>query len=234
MAKTTAQILANWQKGMAAAGPAYVQGTGATTSNPMQLAAAQAQKAVQNYSNSLTSGQWAAKLNATPVSYWKSQCAGAAQKLAMGAQKGGPKYQAAIQALQPIYAADEASAQGCRHGPRHEGDGGNQCVGRGGKEGQGDGRWLMIRSRSNPDRISRTADGWATRAFVFGAVFFFWRQPMDTLDDKRQDMLDAIQRVGNYVQEIAEHRQLRNPQAAPSLASPLTRSVPSAASSRMS
>lgn len=103
MAKTTAQILANWQKGMSAAGPAYVQGTGATTTNPMQLAAQQAQKAVQNYSNSLTSGQWAAKLNATPVSYWKSQCAGAAQKLAMGAQKGGPKYQAAITALQPVY-----------------------------------------------------------------------------------------------------------------------------------
>lgn len=40
---------------------------------------------------------------------------------------------------------------------------------------------------------------------------------MDTLDDKRQDMLDAIQRVGNYVQEIAEHRQLRNPQASTEL-----------------
>jgi hypothetical protein len=110
MAKTTAQILANWQKGMASAGPAYVQGTGATTSNPMQLAAAQQAKALQNYSNSLTSGQWAAKLNATPVSYWKSQCAGASQKLQMGAQKGGPAYQAAIQALQPTYIAMKQAA----------------------------------------------------------------------------------------------------------------------------
>lgn len=40
---------------------------------------------------------------------------------------------------------------------------------------------------------------------------------MDSLDEKRLDMLDAIQRVGNYCQEIAEHRQLRNQQAASEL-----------------
>lgn len=33
---------------------------------------------------------------------------------------------------------------------------------------------------------------------------------MDTFHDKRQDVIDAIQRVGNYVQELSEHRQLNH------------------------
>lgn len=105
MAQTTQQIVANWQKGMAQAGAAYTQGTGAVQASPMAAAAAQSQKALQNYSNAISSGQWAAKLNATPISYWKSQCAGASAKLAAGAMKGTPKYTKAIQDLQPVYAA---------------------------------------------------------------------------------------------------------------------------------
>lgn len=112
MAKTVQQIVSNWQKGMAGAGQAYQQGTGAVQASPMAAAAQQAQKALVNYSNAINSGQWAAKLNATPISYWKSQCAGASAKLASGATKGTPKYTQAITALQPVYAAmKQASMQ---------------------------------------------------------------------------------------------------------------------------
>ncbi len=104
MAKTVQQIVNNWQRGMAGAGQAYAAGTGAVQSSPMAAAAAQAQKALQNYSAAISSGQWANSLNATSISYWKSQCAGAAAKLASGATKGTPKYTKAINDLIPVYA----------------------------------------------------------------------------------------------------------------------------------
>jgi hypothetical protein len=103
MAKTTQQIVANWQKGMASAGAAYTAGINAVVNSPMAAAAAQAQKAMANYNAALSSGQWANSLNNTSLSYWKSQASAAAAKLSMGATKGTPKYTAAINALQPVY-----------------------------------------------------------------------------------------------------------------------------------
>lgn len=111
MAKTVQQIVQKWQQGMAQAGAAYSQGTGQVQASPMAAAAAQANKALANYSNAVSSGQWAQSLNSTPISFWKSQCAGAAAKLASGATKGTPKYTAAMTQLQPVYAAmKQASA----------------------------------------------------------------------------------------------------------------------------
>lgn len=104
MAKSIQAIVQKWQQGMAQAGQAYAAGTAAVTQSPMAAAAAQANKALANYNNAINSGQWAASLNGTPISYWKSQCAGAAAKLASGATKGTPSYTAAITALQPVYA----------------------------------------------------------------------------------------------------------------------------------
>ncbi len=117
MAKSVQQIIQKWQQGMAQAGPAYTQGTGAVQQSPMAAAAAQAQKAQANYNNALSSGQWANSLNATPISYWKSQCAGAAAKLASGAQKGTPKYTAAITALQPVYQQMKQASQSAGPSP---------------------------------------------------------------------------------------------------------------------
>lgn len=104
MAKSIQAIVQKWQQGMAQAGQAYTAGTAAVTQSPMAAAAAQANKALANYNNAINSGQWAASLNSTPISYWKSQCAGAAAKLASGATKGTTSYTAAITALQPVYA----------------------------------------------------------------------------------------------------------------------------------
>jgi hypothetical protein len=117
MAKTAQQIVQKWQQGMAQAGPAYAQGTGAVQQSPMAAAAAKASLALQNYSNAINSGQWAAKLTATPISYWKSQCAGASAKLASGATKGTPKYTAAIQNLIPVYAQMKQASEAAGNDP---------------------------------------------------------------------------------------------------------------------
>jgi hypothetical protein len=100
-AKTAAQIAQAWQAGMAGKAGNYSTGVQNTTVNPMALAAAQVDKAVANYS--AAAPQMAAKLNATPVAYWKSQSVAGAQKWAAGAAKGLPKYTAAMTKLTAIY-----------------------------------------------------------------------------------------------------------------------------------
>lgn len=117
MAKPTATIVQNWKQGMASAGANYTTGTAAVTSSPMAAAAAQQDKAVANYTNALMSGQWAASLQATTMQYWKAQCAQAASKLAAGATKGATKYQNAIAALQPTYAAMRAASDAAGDDP---------------------------------------------------------------------------------------------------------------------
>lgn len=117
MAKSVAEIVSKWQSRMGQAGPAYTAGINATMKNPMALAAAQAEKAQQNYLNALASGQWAQKLNATPIGYWKSQATAAAGKLGAGAQKGAAKYTAAMTALQPVWAQMKQAAMSAGSDP---------------------------------------------------------------------------------------------------------------------
>lgn len=70
----------------------------ATQSNPMELAAAQQAKCAANFAavvNNQGPNGWAAKLRATPVSYWKSQCGATAiskYNMAKGAAKWGRWY----------------------------------------------------------------------------------------------------------------------------------------------
>lgn len=117
MAKSVQEIVQKWQQGMAQAGNAYVKGTSGVTSSPMAAAAAKSQQALANYTNAITSGQWANALNATPISYWKSQCQGAAAKLASGATKGTPKYTQAMTALAPVHAQMRAASQAAGDDP---------------------------------------------------------------------------------------------------------------------
>lgn len=117
MAKSVAEIAQKWKDRMGTAGTAYTQGINNTAKNPMALAAAQAQKAQANYVNALASGQWAQKLNSTPVAYWKSQAAAASARLASGAAKGLAKYTAAITALQPVWQQMAAASQAAGDDP---------------------------------------------------------------------------------------------------------------------
>jgi hypothetical protein len=115
--KTPAEAAANYQKGMAAAGAAYTAGTAAVTNSPMAAAAAAADKMLAAITAAVSSGQWAAALQKVPLATWKQACQTAASKLGAGAQKGLPKYQAANQAMQPIYQQMQAAAAGAGTDP---------------------------------------------------------------------------------------------------------------------
>lgn len=117
MAKSTQTIVSNWQKGMAGAGPAYQAGTQAVQESPMAKAATKLDKAAQNYMEAVSSGRMAAALLSVPLSTWKAQCAAGASKLTSGAAKGLNKYQAGIQALQPVYAAMRDAADSAPDDP---------------------------------------------------------------------------------------------------------------------
>lgn len=102
--------LQKWQTRLAAAGPAYTAGTAAVTASPMAAAAAKGDAMLAGVTAAVTSGRWAAKLNAVPISTWKSQCAIGASKLSAGAQKGAVKMAAAIQKAGPIRTAQTQAA----------------------------------------------------------------------------------------------------------------------------
>ena len=92
--KTPAIGAQRYTQGVQQGGARWQQGIQATQLNPMALAAAQVAKALQNYAGRLNDNGpngWVARLNATPVSFWKSQAGSAAalQKYAMasGSQK---------------------------------------------------------------------------------------------------------------------------------------------------
>ena len=110
MAKTADQMVQNWQQRMGQAGPAWAAAIQNTQKNPMLAAIAQQSKMVNNWNNSVNSGVWANRLSNTTVQYWKQQCAQAAQKFAMGAQKGLAKYRRFATAAQPVYAAMRQAA----------------------------------------------------------------------------------------------------------------------------
>jgi hypothetical protein len=97
MAKSVTDIAAKWKQNVAAAGGKWNNGIQQYAGNPMQAAAAQADKAVANYG--AAKDRMVAGLNNTPVSFWKSQAAASQANYTQGATKGSPKYTKAIQVL---------------------------------------------------------------------------------------------------------------------------------------
>ncbi len=111
MAQSTAtQAAANWKAGTAGAGQKWSQGIANCQVNPMQLAAAQADKAVANYS--AAKDRMVSGLNATSVQTWKSQAAASQSNYTQGATKGLSKYtQAATKMASQVWPAmKQASA----------------------------------------------------------------------------------------------------------------------------
>lgn len=103
--KTKAQRIANWQQGMQSpqAATNYKAAMQALTVNPMEMAAANLDKAAANFMQAVQSGRMAAKLRAVGMSAYKAACVAGASRLASGATKGLPKYTAAQDRLDPIY-----------------------------------------------------------------------------------------------------------------------------------
>jgi hypothetical protein len=125
MAKTitpAAKAQQNYQSGVQGAAASWAQGIqGYNGESPMNLAAAQAAKAAANYAaviNNSGPDGWVAKLQATPVSYWKSQAAAGQAKYSMakGANKWSKWYSSTgiqmAQAMSASAAADKAQGVG--------------------------------------------------------------------------------------------------------------------------
>lgn len=107
-----AQATAKWARNLGAAGQSYKDGIAAVTENPMALAAAQSEKALQGYIEAIQSGRWAQKLQAVPMEFWKSQSMnGGAQRLVSGVAKGTPKMQASLQKFAPAYEQAKQAAR---------------------------------------------------------------------------------------------------------------------------
>lgn len=119
--KTPAQGAAKWVQGVQNGGNAWNAGTQAVAASPMAAAAAQAPKAIANYTNSLRAGgPWVTTMQSYSLGTWKQRCAAAAAagRYAAGAAKGQPKMLAFLTAAQPVYGMmrDEAVRVGVAGG----------------------------------------------------------------------------------------------------------------------
>lgn len=105
MAKSPQASADKWAQRVGASTQAYKDGISGVQSSPMDKAADKLDKALQNYTEAVTSGRMGNALRGTPMSFWKSQAMNGAAKLAAGATKGAPKMLKHQQAFAPVYAA---------------------------------------------------------------------------------------------------------------------------------
>lgn len=118
MAQKTAQQMADkWASRMAGAGQAYQDGIGGVTESPTAAAAAKLDKALANYTESITSGRMAAALNGVTLASWKAAAVAGASRLTSGAAKGKPKMLKAQQVLIPYQQQAAAAAKAAGDDP---------------------------------------------------------------------------------------------------------------------
>lgn len=97
---------ANYEAGMgsAKAKQKYIDGVRSVSENPLALAAAQKDKAVNNYTDALQSGKWASNLLAYGFDAWKNVTAtNGGNNLQAGAKRGKDKYTRQITKMAPLY-----------------------------------------------------------------------------------------------------------------------------------
>ena len=109
MAKDLTTTVANWKNSTGTGQQSYVQGIQATSVDPTQLAIANANAALQNYSQAITSGRWAARLAAAGKAKWQSASVAKAGNWSTGVAAGESAYNAAMQTWLPII--DSVAAQ---------------------------------------------------------------------------------------------------------------------------
>jgi hypothetical protein len=109
VAKDLNTTVTNWKNSTATGQQAYVAGIQGTTVDPTQLAIANAQAALANYSQAITSGRWAARLAAAGKAKWSANAVAKAGNWSTGIAAGAGAYQSAMQTWLPII--DNAAAQ---------------------------------------------------------------------------------------------------------------------------
>lgn len=101
--KSPQQGAQKYQANATAAVPSYEAGIQNTSKDVMGLAIQAAGAAVSNYTSAITSGRWAASINASGgTQHWKAQSVAKSGNYATGITNGVPKYQAAAAKLYPF------------------------------------------------------------------------------------------------------------------------------------
>jgi hypothetical protein len=102
MTKSVQSTVAKWKNNAAGAQTAYTEGVTSTQIDVVGRAIGAAADAVRNYADSVTSGRWAAALNASGgTANWKSRTVAKAANYGTGIQAGADKFATAMGKLLP-------------------------------------------------------------------------------------------------------------------------------------
>lgn len=100
--KSLQGTVTKWRTNAGGAQTAFTEGVQATQIDVMGKAVAAAADAVRNYSDSITSGRWAAAINASGgTGNWKTRTVAKAANYGTGINAGADKFQAAMSKLLP-------------------------------------------------------------------------------------------------------------------------------------
>lgn len=102
-ALTPDQIAQKWGRNTKGAVQSYKDGVMSVTVSPMELAAAQGDKAVANFSAAIQSGRWANNLRKVKLADYQNACVNkGADRIAAGVTQAMPKVTAFNQVWQPL------------------------------------------------------------------------------------------------------------------------------------
>ena len=102
MAKSLQATVERWKSGAGGAQQAYTDGVQQTQVDVMGRAIAAGPAAARNFADAITSGRWAAAINASGgTANWKSQTAKKSANYGTGINNGADKFQSAMSKLLP-------------------------------------------------------------------------------------------------------------------------------------
>lgn len=99
--KTAQQAQQNWQNAGARATPNYVAGVQNTQKDQAALAVAQQGALLNNFTQAVTSGRWAAGVTRRGTAYWKQQTEAKSSNYQSGYSAGSGNYGAAASKFMP-------------------------------------------------------------------------------------------------------------------------------------
>ena len=106
----------NWQQGVSGASQKYTDGINNTTTDVVGKAIASQAALLANFTNAVTSGEWARRLAAVGTAGWKAAAIAKAANYANGATAGLPRYQNFAQQAQPFWANASQAIDGMASG----------------------------------------------------------------------------------------------------------------------
>lgn len=113
--KSPQTAIAKWSKNGGQSDQAWVDGINSVTENPMHKAANRADAALAGFSDAITSGRWARKLQSLPTSAWSGPSVAKRGNYKAGFQGPGlTKYTNFYNAIAPVYASSSLAAKAAK------------------------------------------------------------------------------------------------------------------------